>query len=126
MGQSIFHRVSPSEFQPFCEFKTFILLFHLYLFAGVVDSHVCILQESLDPASGVMRWSLPKYEICLCQGVVAPRVSAGRTCHRNGKTETTQQLWFTDDPSSLTNRNNWTPKKLDALLNRTHCCKCFL
>ena len=49
---------------------------------------------------------------------------AGQNCSRYENT--TGELWFTDDPTTLTSRTNWTPKKLDALLNRSQCCKCLL
>ena len=101
-------------------------LFH----AGMVDSHVCILQDVVDPQPGVKLWALPKKELCLCQGVVAPQKSRSQSCPRRSDTDTLEDLWFSDDPSLitlLTNRRNWTPKKLDNLLGRFHCCKfsCF-
>ena len=73
-----------------------------------------------------MRWSLPKKEICLCQGVIAPKVSAGQSCSRYEDADANEELWFIDDPTPLTKRKNWTPKKLDALLSRSQCCKCLL
>ena len=86
---------------------------------------MCVLRERLDPSSGVIRWSLPKEEICFCHGVVTPKVLAGQSCLRYEDADTNDDLWFTDDPTSLTNRENWTPKKLDALLSRSLCCKCL-
>ena len=69
---------------------------------------------------------MPKKELCLCQGVVAPQTSSSRSCPRRGATDGLEDLWLTDDPSLinlLTNRRNWTPAKLDNLLGRFHCCK---
>lgn len=105
----------------------------------MVDSHVCVLQERFDPLSGMMRWSLSRKEICSCHGVVAPKVSSGRRCSRYddgnnaddaaataNDANTFEDLWFTDDPLSLTNRQNWTPIKLDVLLGRSQCCKSLI
>ena len=98
-------------------------------YAGMVDSHVCNLQERFDRLSEAKLWALPRKELCLCQGVVAPQMSGSRNCPRRTDTDALEDLWLTDDPSLitlLTNRNNWTPAKLDNLLGRSHCCKlCF-
>ena len=87
----------------------------------MVDSHVCILQES--PLSGAKLWALPRKELCLCQRVVALRVVGSQSCPR---TDTVEDIWLTDDTTlitRLTNRRNWTPAKLDNLLGRSYCCK---
>ena len=109
--------------QVFCR-SQFIIFFSDFI--GIVNSHVCILRRRFDPSSGMIRWSLSKKEICFCQGIVAPEVSAARNCPRYEDADKNEELWFTDDPTFLTNRKNWTPKKLDAFLNRTHCCECWL
>ena len=101
----------------------------LLLHIGVVDLHVCILRKRFDPSSGMMRWSQPKKDLCFCQWAVAPKIallSTDQSCPRNEDSNAMAELWFTDEPTSLTNHTNWTPKKLDALLNRTYCCKCLL
>ena len=99
------------------------------LYAGMVESHVCILHERLDPLSGAKVWALPRKELCLCQGVVAPQTSGSRSCPRLKDTGALEDLWFTDNPSlitRLTSRRNWTAAKLDKLLGRSYCCKLFM
>ena len=100
------------------------------LYVGMVESHVCILHERFDPLLGTKLWALPRKELCLCQGVVAPQMSGSRSCPRRSNTDGLEDLWFTDDPSLialLINRRNWAPAKLDNLLGRSHCCKlCFM
>ncbi len=48
----------------------------IYIFPELlrtIHGHVCILKKRPDPEhEGLLRWSLPKKELCLCQGVVAP------------------------------------------------------
>ena len=95
----------------------------------MVNSHVCMFQERFDPSSRAKLLTIPRNELCLCQGVVAPQTSGTRSCHRRGDTDDRDNLWSTLDRilvSHLTDRRNWTPAKLDYLLERSHCCKYLL
>ena len=92
----------------------------------MVDSHVCFLQQRFDLSSKAKLWAMPRKEICLCQGVVAPKMITSHSCHTRGNKDVIQDLWSTEDPSLitlLTSRRNWTPGKLDSLLRRSDCCK---
>ena len=91
----------------------------------MVNSHVCILKERFDPLSKAKFWAIPRKEVCLCQGVVAPQTSGSRSCSRGSDTNTLEDLWSTADltlVTLLTNRRNWTTEKLDNLLGRSNCC----
>ena len=104
------------------------LSFTKLFYAEIVDSHVCILQETFDPLSGAKLWALPRKELCLCQRVIAPYTSGSRSCSKRYETDASDGLWLSDDPTLiilLTNRRNWTPAKLDKLLGRSHCSKLY-
>ena len=88
----------------------------------MADTHVCVLRKKFDGQTGTLRWSLPRIEICHCQGVVAPRNKEHQSCSREEDGEINEVLWFTDDPVPFVNRKNWEPAKLDKYLDRTHCC----
>ena len=95
----------------------------------MVNSHVCILQKTFNLSTRAKLWAMPRKELCLCQGVVSPKMPSSRNCPRRGDTDTLENLWFTDDPALiilLANRRNWTPAKLDHLLGRSHCCRLLL
>ena len=92
---------------------------------AVVEAHVCRLQEKFNRSLGRFRWSLPRRERCLCQGVVAPPTSGNQYCSVVEETVDVEDLWFTDDPTPLTNRNNWKRENLDDLLDRSGCCKFY-
>ena len=66
-----------------------------------------------------MRWSIPKEEICFCQGFVAPVVI--NSCLGMEETYADDVLFF-DDPRELTLRRNWKKDELDKLLNRVEYC----
>ncbi|XP_072025123.1 uncharacterized protein [Amphiura filiformis] len=86
----------------------------------LVNSHVCVLKQRPDPAQGgVLRWSLPFHERCLCQGVVAPRQSPAHLCT---ELDIVNKLWYVDDPTPLTNRIYWNKESLDILLDRAEYC----
>ena len=92
----------------------------------MVVSHVCTLQERFDPSLKTKLWVLPRKDVCLCQIVVAPKISVGRTCPKRTDATVIEDFWLTDDYTLitlLTNRKNWTPAKLDHLLGRSYCCK---
>ena len=81
-----------------------------------------------DPSTGRLRWSLFLKELCYCQGVVALEQITTRTCSGQDDCAHADDLWFTDHPDPLTQRQNWSPPKLDQLLERSVlCCKsnCF-
>ena len=88
-----------------------------------------MLKKRPDPSrGGTLRWSLPYDEICLCQRVVAPRWQ--KTCLRKEDPMACSAdslsciLWFVDDPTQLTQRQNWNKETLDRLLERAdHCGK---
>ena len=94
-------------------------LAHLYV---TVRSHVCVLRERPDPSrGGVLRWSLPLEELCLCKAVVAPVMA--KTCGDGQPDEyDINQLWFADDPQPLSARHNWQKDVLDQLMDRTAYC----
>ncbi|XP_072016385.1 uncharacterized protein [Amphiura filiformis] len=94
-----------------------IVIFHSFL--GVTVGQVCLLTERQAP-DGHVRWSLPYKGRCFCQVVRAPRKVATTTCHRRNEEE--DSYWYTSDPQELTQRENWTPEKLDVLLERTGFC----
>ncbi len=86
-----------------------------------VHGQVCILMKRPDPArDGDPRWSLPKKELCFCQGVVAPAMF--KSCPTMEETYSEEDLWFIDDPRELTLRHNWKKDILDELLKRTEYC----
>ena len=66
-----------------------------------------------------MRWSLPKEEVCFCQGVVAPVTNI---CQGMEKTYADDEMLFFGDPRELTLRRNWRKDELDNLLNRIEYC----
>ena len=86
------------------------------------DSYVCTLEETFDHRSLKLRWSLPRKEICHCQAVVAPRKTGSQSCSRDDNSDMDEDLWFTDDPTPLVNRNNWNKEKLNEYLDRSFCC----
>ncbi|XP_072022656.1 thrombospondin-1-like [Amphiura filiformis] len=99
---------------------SFILAIIVTAHLTVVQSHLCVLEKRPDPLrGGVLRWSLPFAEICLCQGVVAP---IGQTCSRRDNGNEAGDLWFVDDPRPLAMRHNWEKDILDHLLDRTTYC----
>ena len=132
-SNSKYERTDQSYFKTNIKWATILkinqrwITFPIYWFyTEMVDSHVCILQESFDPLLGAIVWALPLKELCLCQGVVAPQTSTSRSCTRQINTDTLEDLWFTGDPSLITllsNRRNWAPAVLDKLLGRSYCCK---
>ena len=83
-----------------------------------------MLKKRPDPSrGGTSRWSLSYDELCYCQAVVAPR--SQKTCQ--GKYDATAcpdvstcNLWFVDDPTPLTQRQNWNKGVLDRLLQRVY------
>ena len=84
-----------------------------------MQGHVCLLRERLN-LTGETQWFLPKQERCYCQHVIAPTFISIHDCYTNMMEST--QLWFTSDSVSLTNRENWTPERLDELLERMGYC----
>ena len=93
-------------------------------------SYVCVLKERPDPSrDGVLRWSLPLEELCLCKAVVAPVMDMTKTRAKvcgGGQPDEYDQLWFVDDPRGLTTMYNWEKNVLDQLMNRTaYCGKIF-
>ena len=88
---------------------------------------MCILQERFDPSSKAKLWALPRTELCLCRGVVAPQFVSSESCPK--RIDALEDIWFTDDytlVTRLTNIRNWTPSQLDHLLGRSQCCKFWL
>ena len=107
--------------QPLLHHITFPAL--CYVVSGFARGHICILKTRFDQSTQTVRWSLPSKERCLCQGVVAPEQRADHSCY-SGSASETDDLWFIDNPFHLVRRENWTPKKLDKLLERDKlCCK---
>ncbi len=104
-------------------FFLFIILNFIFteLFHHTIHGQVCILTKRPDPArEGVLRWSLPKKELCFCQGVVAPAMA--KSCSTMEEACTEEDLWFIDEPQELTLRHNWRKDILDELLERTEYC----
>ena len=103
-----------------------------FLFLEPVEGHVCMFKKRPDPSNGgILRWSLPYNERCLCQGVVAPEEKPGHSCPTTGDQhcadddDSSCKLWFTDDPRPLTRRRNWNKKDLDDFLQRSEYCGKF-
>ena len=100
-----------------------VCLFDLLFVACVTDiqSHVCILQKRPDVTNrGILRWSLPDEERCLCHSVVTLHASLTNLCPSQIKNVTS--LWFVDDARLLIRRQNWNKIKLDKLLDRKNNC----
>ena len=89
------------------------------LYIGLTQGHVCLLRKRLN-FSGELQWSLPLQELCYCQRVVAPTFINTHNCFTNELDLT--QLWFTHDAVFLTQRENWSPERLDDLLERKDYC----
>ena len=83
------------------------------------DFVMCMLIKRLD-SSKTLRWSLPTEKRCYCNGV-AMRISEISNCPDDNYPNP-KELWFTDEPKILTQRSNWTPEKLDVLLDRVDDC----
>ncbi|XP_072027773.1 coagulation factor XII-like [Amphiura filiformis] len=99
-----------------------MLIFAIHLIACVlvkaINAHVCKLNEIQNLETGLVLWSLPSQERCLCQGVVA--IKNKETCAENYLMD--EELWFTTNPKPLTRRENWTPEAMDMFLNRSILC----
>ena len=92
-----------------------------------VLSHMCMLKERYDPDAGTIRWSLPSMERCYCQAVVRSKVTSDLKnalfyCPAFVEETIDEDMWFTDNDSALTQRENWTPNELDLLLERIPFC----
>ena len=94
----------------------------LDLAVSSANGHMCLLQESRNSSDG-LQWSLSLKERCLCHAVTAPLLRRSRHCFVSQMMS--EPLWFTSDPSHLTRRENWTPEKLDELLERKAFCGTF-
>ena len=93
----------------------------------MVDARLCILKEQLDPTNGRIRWGIASKDRCDCERVIAPKVKCTPSCARKapfaGITEAIE-MWYIDEPELLTRRENWTPERMDELLDRVVlCCK---
>ena len=105
-------------------FVNFDVLFFATFHLSPVDAYVCMFVERQDPSTGGLRWSLFAKERCYCQGVVAPEQMTSRTCSGKGDYAQIDDLWITEDPGPIIQRKNWSPAKLDQLLERNvFCCK---
>lgn len=106
-------------FQFMCDFNSAVI------FSYTTDAYVCRLNRRWDPETATHRWSMPWDERCLCQGVVAPKEGSNppRDCPLvRGDVNGTNGYWFTDNKKDLTRRRNWTPSKLNDLLERAVYC----
>ncbi|XP_072048588.1 uncharacterized protein [Amphiura filiformis] len=88
----------------------------------VLDAYTCDLLEAYDPVSGKTRFALPSAERCYCTRVLPPVRKLSNKCNTYNK-DKMESLWFTDYPGLLTKRENWTPEKLDELLERKQFCE---
>ena len=85
---------------------------------------MCKLEPHYDPATKRDRWAMPKEDICFCQGVIAPNNRGTASCPAAPQNEHPGSvMWYTDNPNPLTSRKNWTPEKLDQLLDRVRFCR---
>ena len=89
-----------------------------------IHGHTCLLRERLN-SFGELQLSLTLQERCYCQRVVAPTFIGTHNCSTNELNLT--QLWFTNHSHSeftnpLTQKENWTPERLDELLERRKFC----
>ena len=107
--------------QSFCWLlsNTFVLLAILVLFTEITQGHVCLLRERVS-LTGEPQWSLSLQERCYCQTVVAPTFISIYNCSLNEMSS--KWLWYTSDPVPLTKQENWTPERLDKLLERIGYC----
>ena len=85
--------------------------------SGYAVGQACILTLKED-AAGEMKYSLPYKGRCLCQIVLNPR-NIMSNCQVMDEEDV---FWFTNDSDILTQRANWTPEKLDILLERNGYC----
>ena len=94
-----------------------------------VDSLMCMLIQRNDTKTSTLRWSLPAQKRCSCIAVAMRRTPldfnscpADKSREVRKGSEVEEELWFTDDPKPLTQRWNWTPEKLNELLERESDC----
>ena len=81
--------------------------------------HTCLLRERLN-SFGELQPSLTLQERCYCDRVVAPIFISTHNCSTEKFNFT--QLWFTNHSDLLIQRENWTPERLDDLLERRKFC----
>ena len=89
----------------------------------VVDSHVqmCMLKKRYDESTDLMRWSMSSSMRCRCDRVMISLVDNTPYCPKLEK----ETMWFTDKQNELKDKSNWTPDKLDELLERKTFCGKF-
>ncbi len=87
-----------------------------------MHSHVCVFRKVPD-GEGVLRWSLPKKDICFCDFNAAPMIFL--TCPEKTQVQTENDLWFFNETREITNLKNSYLNQirekglLSALLNLT-------
>ena len=94
-------------------------LFYSSVFIGRNTRTRLFALENAGP-NGNPTWALPLKERCLCQAVTVPEVRHTNNCFATKVIS--ESLWFTSDPAPLIRRENWTPEKLDDLLERSEYC----
>ena len=67
---------------------------------------------------------MPSLERCLCQGVIAPKNGGPMMCPTTREEYgEDSSMWYVDDPRPLKDRRNWTPEKMNELLQREALCR---
>ena len=106
-----------------------LVLVHFMLITSTatitVDAYVCVISPRYDTAVKRMRWAMPSFERCLCQGVIAKK-GATMCPLKEEEYGYDGKFWYTDEPKPLTVRSNWNPVKLNELLEREAICSKFL
>ena len=91
----------------------------ILLIAGVdTKQQFCLLRKRYDQSTQQMRWSMPTLMRCMCDAVMISHVDNTLNCHKI----TQDIMWFTDNHQQITHKSNWTPEKLDQLLDRQIMC----
>ena len=94
--------------------------------ASNVNGHVCLLSLRWDESEQRERWSMPSLERCHCQWVMKinePRATKDTCGHLVPKNLEPRDVWFTDNPGPITDRDNWKPEILNQLLDRVEFCR---
>ena len=98
------------------------------LLVTTLDAHIqiCLLKKRHDESTGRMRWSMASIMRCQCDRVMISLVDNTPYCPKVLE----DTMWFTDNQDELKHKSNWTPDRLDALLERKifcgkHCFKIF-
>ena len=90
-----------------------------------VDAFVCKMVPRWDSSVERMRWAMPTTQLCLCQGVIAPKGGPMMCPLTREEYGEDSSMWYVDDARPLTDRRNWMPTKMNELLRREVVCSKF-